>query len=194
MLRQALEGIRTELNAYLATTITNGDNGPIVRLMNIAGMDQNGTQAITDTVLMSLVNIEEETTLKNGATYKQPDALTTVRVNPVLYLNFFVLFAINATNETNYLNALLLLSRVITFFQRKYVFTRDNTPALDSGIEKLIAELYSPNFEQLNHLWAMLGGKYMPSALYRVRMLMIDDSQAEPSSRIETIEIGSKRL
>lgn len=194
MLRQALEGIRTELNNHLAASIANGDNGPIVRLMNIAGIDLNGGQAPTDTVMMSLVNIEEETTLKNGSAYRQIDAFTKARVNPVLYMNFYVLFAINSTNETNYLNALLLLSNVIGFFQHKCVFTRDNTPVLDPKIEKLIAELYSPNFEQLNHLWAMLGGKYMPSVLYRIRMLMIEDTQSELSSIITSVEIGSKRI
>ena len=192
MIRQALEGIRTELN----NTLTAGavSNEPIVRILNIAGLDTTPGNAPTDKVLMSLVNIEEETTLKNGSAYKQIDATRTVKGNPTLFLNCYILFAINSTAEQNYLNALLLLSRVINFFQHKRVFTPDNTPSLDAGIEKLIAEMCSLNFEQLNHLWAMLGGRYMPSALYRFRMLMIEDSQPEPSSIITTIDINSHRL
>ncbi|QJW89127.1 DUF4255 domain-containing protein [Spirosoma taeanense] len=194
MLRPALEGIRTELNAFLETKIANGNNGPIVRLMNIAGIDQNGGTAPTDAVIMSLVNVEEETTLKNGSIYKQPTISTVVRVNPPLFLNFYVLFAVNSTTEVTYLNALLLVSNIIAFFQRKAVFTHDNTPTLDPGIEKLVAELYSANFEQLNHLWAMLGGKYMPSVLYRIRMLMIEDTESEPGSLVTSIELSSHLL
>lgn len=194
MLKQALEGIRTELNDYLAVKIANGTNGPIVRLLNIAGIDLNGGQPPTDTVMMSLVNVEEETSLKNGTIYRQQELQKMARANPVLHLNFYVLFSINSTNETNYLNALLLLSHVISFFQRKFVFTPGNTPTLDPAIEKLIAELYSPNFEQLNHLWAMLGGKYMPSVLYRVRMLMIDESQPQSTSVVDAITFDTHHL
>ena len=194
MLRQALEGVRTNLNDYMAASIANANNGPIVRLINIAGVDLNSGQTPTDTVMMSLVSIEEETSLKNGSTYRQHDSFTKVRVNPILFMNCYVLFAINSTNETNYLNALLLLSNVISFFQHKHVFTHENTPALDPKIEKLIAELYSPNFEQMNHLWAMLGGRYMPSVLYRLRMLMMEDTQPESQSIITTIDINSHRI
>lgn len=192
MIRQALEGIRTELNNALLAGAVN--NEPIVRILNIASLDTTPGNAPTDKVLMSLVNIEEETTLKNGSAYKQIDASTTLKGNPALFLNCYVLFAINSTTEINYLNALLLLSKVIDFFQHKRVFNHDNTPALDPKIEKLIAELYSPNFEQLNHLWAMLGGRYMPSVLYRLRMLMIEDTQPESTSIIKTIDLNSHRL
>ncbi len=47
-------------------------------------------------------------------------------------------------------------------------------PKLDPKTERLVIELYSANFGQLNHLRAMHGVKYMPSILYKVRMLMIE--------------------
>lgn len=194
MLRQALEGIKTELNRYLLAALANGSSEPVVKLLNIANAEGGSGQAVTDNVIMSLVNIEEETTLKNGSMYRQQTITTTERINPALFLNFYVLFAVNSTNETNYLNALLLLSNVLGFFQQNHVLTGENAPTLDPKIERLVIELYSANFEQLNHLWAMLGGKYMPSVLYKVRMLMIEDSQPEISSLITSIEIGSKRL
>ncbi len=194
MLRQALEAIKTELNTYLLAALANGSTEPVVKLLNIANAEGSNGQAVTDNVIMSLVNIEEETTLKNGSMYRGQSTSTVDRINPALFLNFYVLFAINSTNETNYLNALLLLSNVLGFFQQKHMLSNENTPTLDPKIEKLIVELYSPNFEQLNHLWAMLGGKYMPSVLYKVRMLMIEDTQPEGSSLITSIEIGSNRL
>jgi len=41
------------------------------------------------------------------------------------------------------------------------------------------------NSEQVNHLWATLGGKYLPSVLYKVRMLTIEDDTA--GLQVETI-------
>jgi hypothetical protein len=194
MLRQALEGIKTELNTYLLAALANGSTEPVVKLLNIANVEGGNGQAVTDNVIMSLVNIEEETTLKNGSMYRQLGLTAIERINPTLFLNFYVLFAINSTNETNYLNALLLLSNVLGFFQQNRVISKENAPTLDPKIEKLIIELYSPNFEQLNHLWAMLGGKYMPSVLYKVRLLMIDDATSELSSLITSVEVDTKRL
>lgn len=183
-----------ELNTFLVSTLANGSNEPIVKLLNIANAEGGNGQVVTDNVIMSLVNIEEETTLKNGSFYRQQTITTIDRVNPALFLNFYVLFAVNSTNETNYLNALLLLSNVVSFFQQKHVLSKENAPALDTKIDRLVVELYSLNFEQLNHLWAMLGGKYMPSVLYKVRMLMIEDTKPEPGSLITSIELNSNRL
>lgn len=36
----------------------------------------------------------------------------------------------------------------------------------------MIVELVSPTFEQQNHIWGGMGAKYMPSALYKVRLLV----------------------
>ena len=45
--------------------------------------------------------------------------------------------------------------------------------------------MVSMNSEQVNHLWATLGGKYLPSVLYKVRMLTIEDDTA--GLQVETI-------
>ena len=52
-------------------------------------------------------------------------------------------------------------------------FDKADYPDLDP-IEYLIVELYSLSFEQQNQLWASLGGKYMPSVVYKVRLVVID--------------------
>jgi hypothetical protein len=35
-------------------------------------------------------------------------------------------------------------------------------------------ELYSLSLEQQNQLWGSLGAKYLPSAIYKVRLVVID--------------------
>ena len=73
-----------------------------------------------------------------------------------------------------------LLARVLTFFQAHPRFVGTEFPALDPGIEMLVPELRSLTFEQLNQLWAFIGGKQLPSAVYRVRLVALQD--LEPRS------------
>ena len=39
--------------------------------------------------------------------------------------------------------------------------------------------MYTLNFEQINHLWSILGAKYLPSVLYKVRQLTIEEDTAD---------------
>ena len=69
---------------------------------------------------------------------------------------------------------------MLTFFQARPVFTRERYAGLDPRIDKLGVDLISPSFEQLNQMWAFVGAKQLPSALYRVRLVALQD--AEPAS------------
>ena len=88
----------------------------------------------------------------------------------------------------NYTEALRFLSFVIAYFQYKNVFTRANTPQLDAGIDKLIFEMANISPEQLNNIWASLGAKYMPSVVYKMRMVTIDSVTEIPGRLIKDIE------
>jgi hypothetical protein len=73
------------------------------------------------------------------------------------------------------------------------VFTPITHPALDPRIQKLIVDLCTLNFEQINHLWSTLGGKYLPSVLYKVRQLTIDeDSTVSESGFIKEVQLTEK--
>jgi hypothetical protein len=47
---------------------------------------------------------------------------------------------------------------------------------MDSRIEKLIFKMENMGIERLNNVWTTLGAKYMPSVLYKMKMLTFDDS------------------
>ena len=84
----------------------------------------------------------------------------------------------------------------VGFFQAKNVFTNDNTPALaaeDPNIKKLILEFYSYSFEQMYNFWSVLGTKYLPSVLYKVRLLKIqEDIVVGDALPIEEIDLFAK--
>lgn len=127
---------------------------------------------------LTLINIEEERVVREQV----PDRLylngNHVVLQPALKLNLTVMFAARfGTAMGSYKSALNCLSQVLTFFQAHPSFSADNSPGLDSRIVKLHADLLSLTPEQLNQTWAYLGGKYLPSAIYRVRMVMLQDAE-----------------
>jgi hypothetical protein len=129
---------------------------------------------------LTLVNIEEERNARSPNNYVKLNDKIEYR-SPKLHLNLYCLFSVN---HSSYDTALQYLSLILQFFQHKNVITAKNTPAdngltLDPRIEKLIFDMVSMNAEQVNHLWATLGGKYLPSVLYKVRMITLEEDIAE---------------
>jgi len=125
-------------------------------------------------VAIMIANIEEEKIFK-AQLQKQRRTDNDIEVaNPEIKLNLYVLVAANpGTNAGSYDAALKRLSEVVTYFQGTSFFDKTDYPELDP-IEYLVVELYSLSFEQQNQLWASLGGKYMPSVIYKVRLVVID--------------------
>ena len=71
------------------------------------------------------------------------------------------------------------LSGVIYFFQGKPIFTNDNTPGLSENIEKAVFDLTSLSFHDLSAVFQMMGSKYLPSVVYRARMLTFSTDNIE---------------
>jgi hypothetical protein len=194
MISHALTIVINELDRHLADTYVLGDPTK-VELGNLAeGFGSNG--ASREKLVLSMVNIREEKTLKNLPNFVRNDlTLSTIYQNPPVFLNVQIL--ITATHS-DYTNALLVLSRAIRFFQFMNVFTQDtveplsitkNQPsnALDQLESfKLIFDLYSPTMEEVNHLWGTLGGKQYPFVLYMLRMLDLKFSAVQSESGVIT--------
>lgn len=179
MIDKALKFITEEVNNYLLTKLSFSGSSKIV-LDNIARLQDGGNGGNSNKIILSLVNIEEDRISKNPDNFYKTDDNKVVYKNAPVHLNLYCLFAYNhgendSESTNHYEEALLYISYVIRFFQHRNVFTASNAPALDAGIEKLLMELHSLGFEQLNHLWAVLGGKYLPSVLYKMRLVVIDE-------------------
>ena len=184
MITPVLKYIAEEINSHYDETVEE-----FVKLGNIARLESSsGTSGadLQSKVILTVVNIDEEKTLKNSPHYiKQGDTLQ--KRNPTLFLNLYML-ASCAVDD--YETALTNISRVISFFQQKYVFTPENAVAsFPSGhVEKIILDLFSLNFEQVNHLWGISGGKYQPSVLYKLRLIQIQESPLKDVSAIQEIK------
>jgi len=189
MIAKTVEYICKELNLRYDDRATTSLQDFAV-LGNVARLDTDTDAAQSDmvrNVVMTLVNIEEEKTLKNGPHYVQNGDVLSKR-NPTIFLNLYVMFS---CADSNHLEALKKISRVALFFQRKNVFTRENAAAafpVEAGVEKIILDLFTLNFEQINHLWGILGGKYAPSVLYKIRIVAVQNALLEETAVIKDLE------
>lgn len=171
MIFESLKIISGELDNYLYQKI----NQKIVRLANAATIESERNRNNSE-VSLSLINIQEEFTLKNIPNHRINGTSVTYK-NHKVYVNLYILFTVN---KNSYEESLKILNEIISFFQGKKVFTHENTnlKGIDGVTDikkfKFITEIYTPSFEELNHIWGTLGGKQYPSVLYKLSLLEIE--------------------
>lgn len=186
MIFDAMRLMQATLQDYISELEPTLGSNPIVLLDNIAMAEQLGgsNNQLNGHIVMSLVNVQEETTLKN-ASYYQIENNRTIYKNPPISLNLFILFSVL---HNQYETALRLLTRVIECFQAQtdISFTTNPAPGNVSHDVQIIPDLYSLTFEQLNHLWGALGGKQVPFVLYRARLVAIEAEKRQAEGSIIT--------
>jgi hypothetical protein len=207
MINQALSLIREDFVVYLSTngyTLSNAKD--IVLIENIA-LFESTTSGVNfdDKIIFTLVNIEEESTLKNSPFVKKDASGPARYENPPVFLNLYLLITAcnKSTDDKSYLDALERLSLVIRFFQGKNSFTVatssgpvDLTTLKEEILRlKITVELYTLTFEQINHLWGTLGGKQMPFVMYKLRLVEIKQSKVvREVPLIEEIETNLSKI
>jgi hypothetical protein len=186
--------IKNELDRHLGDFGGNAPHAELGNVAEVSGGQGNGQGR--NRVLLSLVNIQEERTLRNGPTYVRDDGSLRVRhENPPTVLNLAMLVA---ATHTSYDDALRALSRALLFFQSRTVFTHesvdpgsmtDGAPVNDRdrlAEFRMVVSLWSPSMEEINDMWGMLGGKQFPFALYSVRALELRSGVAQRESGLIT--------
>lgn len=171
MIYEALSCLAEEINEFFKNRLKIGEEKVILSAI----VNQDGTIAVQgeNKILITLVNIEKENIGKSNSGI--PGSSTLINRSSSLSINIYVLFSAYFSSG-NYPEALRFISFIIGYFQQKSVFTRSNTPRMSVEIEKLIFEMAHITPEQLNNIWGCLGAKYMPSVIYKVRMLTFDDN------------------
>ncbi|WP_394749665.1 DUF4255 domain-containing protein [Spongiimicrobium salis] len=174
MIDKALLFITNFLNRNLK--MTYGLTDDIVVAGSLINLDGSVTDNIENKVVLSIINLEHETNVKNVGGYIPDHQGNFSKVNPPIYLNIYLLVSANY-NSQNYLEAVKMLSAVIGFFQSSFIFTTANYPDLDASIDRLTFEIYNIPIQELSHVWSGIGAKYVPSMIYKVRMVGIQKGQ-----------------
>lgn len=171
MINSAISHLATQLNQYLKRSFELSED--VVVVSNLLEQDGSMSPNINNKVVVILTNIEKDT-----VPYRLPqsgggDGRRIGVTRPPLYLNLYLMFVANFGGG-NYSEALKFISRTIGYFQHNPVFDQLNTPELDPRIEKLILDIENLSIQDLSNLWGLLSGKYLPSILYKVRMVSFD--------------------
>ena len=141
-------------------------------------------------VFLSLVNLSEEGTLKNGPHYYMKNGRPRYKEPPV-YLNLFLLVAFHFDQYTT---GITRLSETIELFQSKPWFGAENQRpgnSFPANLERLVFDFYNLDFEKLNHLWGVSGGSYLPSVLYKVRLMKMQKDQDKDAPQITSIAMNT---
>jgi hypothetical protein len=175
MIHIAIGYVASELNAYLNLRSPASTPNRIVpgSLFDLNGIINSKTK---DKIVLSIVNVEEERVYRSVDIYSKNNNNPGEQVRPEARVNLYVLFV---ANLGDYSEALKALAHVISFFQLRNSFDYSIIPDLSKRDGRFVFELYSLTFEQQNHLWGALGAKYMPSVMYKVGIMEIQDLQIE---------------
>lgn len=173
MIQETLELIARALNTFLRNSdlrSSDPQRDQWVILSNVTDHKGELYKETENKIVMFLANIKHETTVStyNPAAPVKNHQYTALP--PPLYIDLFVLFFANFYNQT-YGTGLDMISRVISFFQQRPVFTQESLPNLNPAIEKLALEISNLDLLDLSYLMGMMGTQYLPSAYYKVRML-----------------------
>lgn len=176
MIYEVLQILTDEVNNYLESVGLESS----VQLDNIALVEQESSDMsndMSDKVILTMINMDEEKTLKNFQNRVLEDDQYNYRNNRV-NLNLYILFS---ANRTAYIKSLKDISKIVEFFQGKRLFTQANSEYDRFSISmsevkdfRFTVELYTPTFEELNFIWGTLGGKQYPSALYKLTLVEIE--------------------
>ena len=180
---------------------------PDISVTNIATLNDGDEFLETKSpIVLSIVNIEEDKTQKNQSVYYSPsnDQVNISRYNqPTQHLIFSLLFSSYNKDLSKYLDGIDKLKTIIHYFQqnKSFYYKNDDTEMIDyitylgksdvdqNDYDKITMEFVSLSTEQLNQMWSYLGSKYMPSALYKMRLFMVQSETTIEEKVIRKVKI-----
>lgn len=171
MIDRALEHLASHLNNHLRRNFRVAEDVVVVSSLQDAG----GTPAVAaaNKIVLFLSSIEHDTLAHRApGSHGAPGIGRLVEVAPV-YLNLLVMCAANF-GGSQYPQALKYLASAIAFFQANAVFDHQNTPDMDPRLERLVLNIENLSSQDMHSLWNIHGGRYLPSTLFRLRLITLD--------------------
>jgi len=189
MIDQALQFVLGELNTYFDAQFPAQEK--VAVLASLSEPSGAVPPGIENKLVLSLVNLERETVVgSTGFVARAGNAYA--KTNPVLYLNLYVL--LSASFAGNYGDALKMLASAMGFLQAKQYFDAQNSATFPRNMSQLTMELVSLDLAELSTMWAMLGANYLPSALYKLRMITMQEGwviHPIPTLEVATPKVGA---
>ena len=180
------------MNNYLIIKLGLHAGDKAIQLQNVSQLNETTPNTGGNTIdpqnaFISLVNIEEDRISKSPDNFVRTGSGAISYKNPRIYLNLYLLFSVNLAH---YDLSLERLSLIIQFFQFQNVFTPVSNPDIPDGVDELIFDLYNLSFQDMNNLWGVMGSRYLPSVMYKMRLVIIEeDTPGINGSYIKSITV-----
>lgn len=175
MIKEALKFVTDLLNQELNLAFGEKQGGRVVA-SSLLNPDGSLVSENNNKIVISVINLEHETHRKFNYNYLKDGSKNFGQVAPPVQFNLYLLISANY-DSGSYLEANKMLSTVIGVFQAHPYFTKDAKVKMEEPLEKLTFEIYNVAMNELSHIWSGIGAKYLPSIIYKVRMLSIQEEK-----------------
>lgn len=171
MIDRVFEQLAAHLNSHFRRLFDAVED--IVVVSNLQELGGVAIVQATNKLVLFLSGVERDTVAHRATAVPMTYANGVIQNAPPVYLNLLVMCAANFSG-THYPEALKFLSAAIAFFQGNPVLNHQNTPDMDRRLERLALNMENLSSQEMHSLWSIHGGRYLPSALFRVRMITLD--------------------
>lgn len=171
MIQEILQFLTKEMNQFFR--LKYGLREDLAVLCNLMNQDESILKDQLNKILVTLIHLEEDRVHRDHGSYVKTDDQFS-RSKPAVKLNMQVLYAANFA-PGNYAEGLNYMTGVVGFYQAHNVFLAQQYPDLKTRQEKLGVELVNLTLHEQNNLWATLGARYMPSILYRMKTVYVQE-------------------
>lgn len=169
MINAALSLLRDRLNAYLSARFGVSDD--LVVMAPLSDAEGNPTAETRNRLAFFVTNIAEDG-MPRGTSRATRGAFGGMQP---IHLDVYFMLASGHDPEI-YAEGIKLISASLMFFQGTPLLTPKNTPEMPPGLSQLSVEISNLKVEEVGQLWGNLGGRYVPSVMFKMRSVMIDAS------------------
>lgn len=167
MIDQALQLVRDRLNDHLRLRFDVPED--LVSLSALTDADGKQTEGARNRLALFLTNIARD------AVPRSRRERGSVLVSQAQPLHMDVYFMVASGHDADlYPEGLKLVSAALMFFQSHPVFKPQNTPDMPLGLSQLTVEVSNLKVDEIAQIWSNLGGRYVPSVMFKMRSVLID--------------------
>ncbi|MDL2322912.1 Pvc16 family protein [Bacteroidales bacterium OttesenSCG-928-A17] len=157
---------------YLADLLSDHlDNyfNSLEKSAEVASIKANQNAEVPNKIIISLLNMERETGVGDSTSSRPFSSASLGHKNKPWFFNaYFVMAAV--FDPKRYAESIEILSAAIEFLQTNYTF---------HPVKSLpfVVEPVTYSIQELNNIWAMMGGHHYPAFFGKIKLLVYDGQQ-----------------
>lgn len=188
MINEVVSYIVAQLNQALKAQFLIDED-----LVVISSLSEQSSLVTENRIVATLINIERESfpAKSNQVPYVHQDQRVSKTYRPI-NLNLYLMFVANFHGD-KYQEGLRLISHTIDFFQRNPVFDRHSHVSMPAKVGKLLLEIENLSIRELQSVWTLMTGQYMPSILFKVRTISFDQGVQGYEPTAKSLELSATK-